>query len=265
MANNMFEWLELELSLIKTPRFHLIEGPADLKLAELVTQSSLPVPSSYKQFILKFGNAKLYRTARTSYRIGIFAGPREATLHDGTHIYHLGFHEGASVYVKPESSPGDFPIFEFEDKSEERVAKSFEEWLAASCTLARNKYTKGKWAEILRGPNLFTPEEEEIIETRRRIRWQVLGIDADGNHIFEVTNAGSRSLPLITIGLRSKDRRLNGAVRLNIRHVGPDQTAVLHAACYKNLVPPEDIEVFALPDPQPEDRDYYYEFFPADK
>jgi hypothetical protein len=256
----MFEWLERELSLIKTPRFHLVDGPADVKLRELVTKSNLPVPSSYKAFILKFGNARLYRNARDdSYRIGVFAGPREASLTDGTRIYHLGFHDGARVYVKPESSPDAFPIFECEDLEEE-VANSFEEWLATSCTLARNRYTKKMWAEILHGPKPFTREEEEMIEARRRMEWRVLGIDAEGNHIFEVINTSCRTLPALTIGVHSKDGQLNGAIRLDIGHVEPGEAAVLKADCYKNLVPPEKVELFALPDPQPEDRDYYWEF-----
>src|SRR5688572_14356491 len=101
----MFEWLEREVSLIKTPRFHLVDGPADQKLQEAVIRSSLPLPASYKEFILRFGNAKLYRNSRNdSYRIGVFAAPRAATLDDGMRIYHLGFHDGASVYVKSESS-----------------------------------------------------------------------------------------------------------------------------------------------------------------
>ena len=96
----MFEWLEQEILAIKTPRFHVVDGPAAAKLREAILQSNLPLPPSYREFVVKFGNAKLYRMAGSdSYRIGVFAGPREATLADGTRIYHLGFHDGASVYV----------------------------------------------------------------------------------------------------------------------------------------------------------------------
>ena len=67
-------------------------------------------------------------------------------------------------------------------------------------------------------------------------------------------------LPALTIGVRSKDQELNGLIRLNVSRVGPGQVSVLNVGCYKKLVPPEEIEVFAVPDPQPEDRNYYYEF-----
>lgn len=257
----MFEWLEQEISAIKTPRFHMVEGPADAILQEAVMQSSLPLPPSYRKFVLKFGNVKLYRRAQSdSHRIGVFAGPREAILSDGVRIYHLGFHDGASVYVKPGSSSTGVPVFEFESGSEEKVADDFEGWLRESCALARNAYGKEKWARIVRGPKPFTKAEQEVVEARRAINWRVLGVDAYGNHIFEVTNGSGRALSVITVGIRSLNGRLNGAVLLKIGHIGPGQTGTVHAGCYRGLVSPSEIEIFALPDPQPEDRERYAEF-----
>jgi hypothetical protein len=256
---DMFDWLEKEISAIKTPRFHVVDGPADAKLREAMIQSTLPLPLSYREFVLKFGNAKLYRQAQSdSYQVGVFAGPREVILSDGTSIYHLGFYDGASVYVKSAPSSGEPPIFEFEE-SEERVSESFEEWLAASCVRARNRYGNANWTAILRGPEPFSEQEKEIIEARRQIHWRVQGVDANGNHIFEVTNDSSRALSTLTVGVRSKDRRLNGAVLLKIGHIGPGEKGVLHVGCYKDLRSPSEIEVFALPDPRPEDREQYPE------
>lgn len=257
----MFEWLEQEITAVKTPRFHLVEGPADSKLRDAVDQSGLPLPAAYKEFVLKFGNAKLYRKSRNGYRIIVYAGPREAKLDDGARIYHLGSHDGASVYVKPAKDSVELPVFEFEDGCEEKVANTFEEWLEDSCARVRNKYVKEKkWVGILRGPEPFTLRENELIGGRKQIHWRVLGIDVDRKNMFEVTNASHSVLPALTVGIRSKDGQLNGAVRLNIQHIGPGQTAILHVDCYKDLKPPEEIEAFALPDPQPEDRDYYWEF-----
>ncbi len=257
----MFEWLEREILEVKTPRFHLVEGrPADPNLQDAVLGSSLPLAVSYKAFVMKFGNAKLYRSSRGGYRVGVFAGPREATLGDGSRVYHIGFDDDANIYVKPKSGSVESAIFEFEEDSEKRVADGFEEWLRASCARARKAFGKKKWAEILRGPDPFTPEEEKILEVRRLMRWKLLGVGPDGKHIFQVTNGGQRPLRTLTVGVRSKDGRLNGAVRLKTAHIGPGKTDVLHASCYKGFVPPEEIETFALPDPKPEDRDYYQEF-----
>ncbi len=256
----MYEWLEHEISAIKTPRFHVIDGPVEAKLQEAIMQSGLLLPSSYREFALRFGNAKLYRMAQSDiYQIGVFAAPREAILGDGTRIYHLGFHDDASVYVKPVSDSIEFPIYEFESGFEEKVADDFEKWLRESCAHARNRYGKEKWAEIVRGPEPFTVEEQEIIEARRAIQWRVLGIDTDGGQMFEVTNASRRTLPVLTVGVHSKDRQLNGAVLLKIGHINPGQTKIVHADCYKNLVPPASVKMFDLPEPQPEDREFYDE------
>jgi hypothetical protein len=257
---HMFEWLEQEIASINTPHFHVIKGPDDTQFGQGVIQSNILLPSAYKEFVLKFGNVKLYRNARNnSYRIGVFAKPKMATLQDGATIHQIGFHDGASVYIKPTSTSNDFPIFEFEEDSEEQAADGFEEWLTTSYTQARARYTRQALTAILNGPKPFTSEEKSILEARRKIKWRVLGIDAERNQIFEVKNESSRTLPFLTIGVRSKDKRLNGAVRLNIGQIVPGQTTVLAANCYKDLVSPVEIETFPLPDPQPEDREYYYE------
>ncbi|HLJ87385.1 MAG TPA: hypothetical protein VKZ53_11220 [Candidatus Angelobacter sp.] len=256
----MFDWLQEEIAAVRTPRFHLVEGPADEKLKEGVFQSEILAPVSYREFVLRFGNTKLYRLSRSGYRIGIFAAPRETILEDGTHLYHLGFHDGARVYVKPERNLDRLPIFEFEAGSEEKVADDFSEWLEGSCARARKKYGKKKWGDIMRGPKPFTPEEQELVEVRRRIRWRVLGFDDVGDHIFEVTNTGNRTLQVLTVGVRSKDGRLNGAVLLNICPLHAGLTAILHVDCYKNLVSSAEVEIFSLPDPEPEDREFYSEF-----
>jgi hypothetical protein len=253
----MYEWLEQEIAAVKWPRFHVVDGPPEPKLREAVTTSRARVPEAYKEFVLKFGNAKLYRDlGNGAYGIGVYAAPRISTLPDGTELYHLGSDDGAHIYVKPSADPLQLPIFEYEEE-EAKVAESFEEWLLEACARVRRSYGKQKWAEILAGPKPFTPEEEQIVEARRLMHWKVLGIDPQGNHMFEVTNTGKRTLPVLTLGVRSK--RLKGAVRLNTSQVGPGQTGVLHAGCYKELVSPKDVEVFALPDPQPESRGEYWE------
>jgi hypothetical protein len=108
----MFEWLEKEISEIRTPRFHIVDGPADAKLRRAVMGSNFPMPSEYKEFVLRFGNAKLYRVSRSDcHQVGVFAGPRSAALGDGRAIYHIGFHDSASVYVKPAASDALQPIY----------------------------------------------------------------------------------------------------------------------------------------------------------
>lgn len=173
----MLEWLREEISTTRTPRFHLVDGLADARMRQAVNASTIRVPPSYREFVLSFGNARLYRDLENNgYRIGVFASPKAAVLDDGTRIYHIGFHDGASVYVKGLGDLKDGPIFEFEEEPEEKVADSFEQWLASSCAKVRNAYTGKQWEEIVHGPKPFTAEEIEIIEARRSIHWAIKGL-----------------------------------------------------------------------------------------
>ena len=49
-AVNMFEWLEQEIAAIKTPRFHLIDGPANAKLREAVARTPAQLSSDVYEF-----------------------------------------------------------------------------------------------------------------------------------------------------------------------------------------------------------------------
>jgi len=257
----MFEWLEQELSEVRTPRFHLVEGPAEPHFREAVIGSHLPISPSYKEFVLKFGNTKLYRRAKNdSYRIGIFSGPNVEVHKNALEMFQIGFHDGAKVYLQSSSVLPESPVFERELESFEKVADSFEVWLQSSCLRARKSYGKEKWDEILRGPAAFNAQEIAIVNARNRISWRILGVDARGNHIFQVTNASALTLPALTVGVRSKDGRLNGTILLPIDHVPPGHTVEIHADCYKDFVKPEELEIISLPEPRPEDRDRYHEF-----
>jgi hypothetical protein len=44
-----------------------------------------------------------------------------------------------------------------------------------------------------------------------------------------------------------------------VGHIGPGETAVVEKDAYRDLVAPEDVEAYALPDPEPEERDRYGE------
>jgi hypothetical protein len=49
-------------------------------------------------------------------------------------------------------------------------------------------------------------------------------------------------------------------LELLVSSVSPGETRVVEKDCYKDLVDPKDVEVFEQPDPEPEDRDRYWEF-----
>jgi len=256
----VFEWLIRELASIRTPRFHIVDGLADSRLREAVANSSLPLPSDYREFVLAFGNTRLFRNGRCGWTIGVFAGPRIAERKGGALEYVVGHHDDMTVYYRSSVRHDGLRLYEAVGPSRPIRPGEFEDWLAASYDEARRATPPEKWAEIVRGPSPFSREEKRIVEQRKRFKWRVLEIDPSGDHVIEVSNGGNRTLPVLSIGVRSVDGRLNGGIRLNVAHVLPGETAVLRANCYKQLRPPGELKLFSLPDPQPEERDYYPEF-----
>src|ERR1700719_1368324 len=94
----MFDWLEQEIWTIKTRGFHVVDGPADAGLRAAVEGSEAPIPRSYKEFVLRFGNAKLYKQL-SYYKVGVLASPREeVNKESGEVFYRFGHYDANSAY-----------------------------------------------------------------------------------------------------------------------------------------------------------------------
>ncbi|MCC3421987.1 MAG: SMI1/KNR4 family protein [Microcoleus sp. PH2017_25_DOB_D_A] len=258
----MFEWLKDEMDRIKTRKFHVVDSPLSDEQRELVEQSDLPVPPSYKEFVIQFGGAQLYRQG-SIYLVQIFNVPTDAQSDDGRVLLHFGRTDMALAYFRESLFvPGEeSPVFEWQHElGLQQTASCFEEWLRARCSAARKLFSKKEWAAIEAGSPPFTEQEQAIVESRRKFRWQVIGIADNGNLMFEVHNGSNMVLPFLSIGVRAKDGKLNGGVWLPVSSVRPGQTCIIEKDCYKNLLLPKEVDIFEKPDPEPEDRDRYWEF-----
>jgi hypothetical protein len=263
----MFEWLVNEMANVKTRNFYLVDGPLPADKRALVEQSELPVPPSYKTFVLQFGNAKLYRMA-SQYRVEVYAGPRADESEEGEPLLYFGRTDETAAYFKESLLVvgEESAVFEwlYDERTERRTANGFEEWLRKKCAWARRSYTKKRWREIEKGPPPFSDHEKKIVKARRSFRWRVVGINSSGDIQFEVHNGSEMVLPFLSVGVRGKrrgtDATLKGGVWLPVGSVLPGQTAVIEKDCYKDVVDPQDVVAFEEPDPEPEDRDRYWEF-----
>lgn len=258
----MFEWLDEEVNRIKTPKFHIIDGPADGALREAIEKVALPLPRAYKEFVLRFGNAKLYREL-DYHKLGVLASPREETYEKtGEIFYRFGHYDSSSAYFKGSLLHGEdeTPVFEGHERRLAKVADGFEQWLTKRCYEARSKYKKQKWAEIVGGPAPFSLEEQRIVEARRRFTSEAVGVTPAGELLLEVHNGSGIVLPFLSVGIRWKDESLHGGMWLPVSNVLPGQTVVIEHESYKRLAALSEVEVFLCPDPGPEDRDRYWEF-----
>lgn len=256
----MYEWLKMEISQIKTPKFHVIDGPGSTEAADTLEKIGPFLPPSHRLFLSKFGGAKLYREL-DYYLLGVLASPWEEKDSDGKPIACIGHYDDANVYFKlPLSEGEELPVFESIDGGLKKVSGTFEQWIEKRCLDCKKRIGKTSWAKILKGPTPFSAEETQILEARKRFEWSVMGRTDSGDLRFKVHNGSDLTLPFLSVGVRSVDRKLNGGVYLPVSALKPGQTAIIDRDCYKNQVDPSLIEAFALPDPGPEDRDRYWEF-----
>jgi hypothetical protein len=264
----MLDWLDEEMAKIKTRKFHVVEGPAPPELRQAVEDSGIHIPPSYKEFIFRFRNAKLYRQG-SSYLVQVFAVPREIRLDKGEPLLHFGRTDVGLAYFKEALlvPDGESPVFErgHERGGLRKTADGFEQWLEAKCRAARKLFADEQWEAIENGPPPFSEQEKAIVEARNHFRWRVLGVAPSGDLQFEVHNGSAMTLPYFSLGLRGelrppKSGPLDGGVWLPVSSVSPGETRVIETDCYKDLVNPTDAKVFELPDPEPEDRTDYWEF-----
>jgi len=263
----MFEWLVDEMAKIKTRKFHLVDGPASPQLREAVENTGFPLPPSYKEFVLRFSNAKLYR--RSSYwLVEIYAGPREAVSEDGEPLIQFGRTHTSLAYFKESllAEGSESPVFEWRhQQGVQQTADGFLDWLKIKSRWARKQYKKKEWEAIEHGPPPFTEQEIAVVEARKHFQWRVVGIAPSGDLRFEIHNGSDMILPCLSVGIRGKLRPpksgpLNGGGCLPVSSIRPGETKIIEYDCYKQFIAPEDTEVFELPQPGPEDREQYWEF-----
>jgi hypothetical protein len=258
----MYEWLEKELAEVKTPRFHLVDGPVSEDVMREVLRGPSSLPPSYREFIFRFGNARLYKQA-SAYSVGVRAVPDQGRSETGELLRRIGHFDDANAYLKEELlriPEPESPVFEWTSHGLTRIAGSFADWLEKRADAARRRYGHKRWAEIVRGPEPFSQEEWAIVDARRRFEWRLLGVGDDSVGRFEVANNSPRTLPFLSIGIRSRDGRVSGGIWLPVSDVTPGAKAVVKKECYKGVIAPHELEAFPLADPEPQDRDRYWEF-----
>jgi hypothetical protein len=270
----MYEWLADEMSKIKTRKFYLVDGPASSELRQAVENSKLFLPPSYREFVLKFGNARLYRRITSysdNYLIEVYAGPRETVNDDGELLFQFGRTESSLAYFKESLAVenAECPVFEWRhEQGIRKTADGFLDWLKGKCKWARKKFKTNEWEALQHGPSPFSEQELAIVEARKDFRWRVVGIAPNGDLRFEIHNGSDMILAYLSVGIRGKLRPpkngpLNGGGHLPVSSIHPGETKIIRHDCYKKLIAPEDTEVFDRTDWGPEDREQFWELKPV--
>jgi len=256
----MYEWLEAEIAKIKTRRFHVVDGPASGDVLAVLDSAGSSIPPSYRVFVCQFGGARLYRSAE-AYLVGVRSDWQEGRSLGGDRLRVIGHYEDARAYFKETllASGRESPVFEWGAGGLRQVSGSFASWLEARSAAARRTFGKKRWSAVVEGPPPFSPAEEEIVAARRQFEWRVVGGTVAGPIRFEVVNGSSMTLPYLSIGVRHRGGAWVGGVWLPVGNILPGKAAIVVHECYP-MTPRAELEPFALPDPEPEDRERYWEF-----
>lgn len=258
----MFEWLVEEIEEVKTQKYFVVDGPASDELKRAIENEQYGLPQSYKAFVLRFGKVKLHRY-RFGYQLGVLAAPIPAEAKsDGEALLCVGNYQDRRAYFKVSQLDDgkESPIFESGPGGIVKAASGFEAWLQQHDAAIRKKLGKRQWAAIVKGPPPFSPEEQAILDARRGHQWRWVETTATGNVVLELTNGSERALPFYSVGVRSMKRDVNGTLRVPTQDLAPGQTRRYERECYNQLIPRDQLELFTLPDPGPEDRESYWEF-----
>ncbi len=261
----MYEWLASEISQVKEPKFHIVDGPADKKLRKAIETTKLAAPKSYKQFVLELGNCKLFRKDGEidDYYITVLDSMCECRSPRGEPMLCAG-----SAYFQTDLLRGEkeSPVFEQFGGPQGnyflKAADGFAEWIQTRCARAKKKYLKRRWKEILAGPAPLTSQERQIVEARKNFKWRVLGIAKNGNLRFRIHNGSDTVIPYYSLRIGTRAGPFGG-VFLDVSDVRPGETAIIERDCYKDYVAPKDIIVSDYPPLGPEDRDRYWELSPS--
>jgi hypothetical protein len=261
----VYDWLIDETAKVRTRKFFMFDGPAPPSLHQVIEESLLP--PSYKAFVIRFGGAKLFRQGGV-YLVRVLASPIEAEGIDGEKLVHFGRTDVSMAYFMYSMLDGhtESPVFCWtHGRKLSKSAMSFEDWLERVFKASKKRFSGRAWQQIERGPAAFSASELAVVEARRRFRWRVVGIAANGDLQFEVHNGSQLILPYLSIGVRGTPRighhePLDGGVWLPVSSILPGETRVVEKDCYKNIADPKDVVAFEKEPPEPEDRERYWEF-----
>lgn len=257
-AANEYDWLADEIASVRTRNYFVIhqrvlEG-ADSPLA------ANDLPMDYRAFIARFGQSMLYRQ-RIGYGIGVLAALPQVRPIEGEKFIRFGHYLERNAYfsLRALRETGASVVYEDEGAGLARVKSSFSEWLRARSREIRERLGT-RWAEVLAGPAPFSELELEIVAVRRMFRWNWVGTDADGNELIEVFNGSSRTLPFLSIDVRSRKGDFEGRVFVPVSGLLPGETRVFARDCYKKLLPHDLLELVDPAEPTPEEREHLWEF-----
>lgn len=259
-----FNWLKSEVELIKSKRFHVFEPLSGDDLCYELNGDKFQLRGDYAEFLREFGWAKLFMDYNDSPDLMVYPLKSYRRHFCGNGNTYIAFGDRRSQHVCFDEQVildgGQSKVYSVTKNKAVELYPGFLEWLLAAYDWIKSKYSNRQWHAIADGPKPFSDSELEIVKARQRFRWRHIGFSENGDAMFEVVNFSNKTLPYLSIGVRDVDQKiLIGGAWLNVGDIGPGDTGVVFASCYKGIIPPDKLDVFEFPEPIPEKREAYWE------
>lgn len=222
---------------------------------EKLVSLSAAFPPSYLEFLARYGGVKLFREGY-GYLLIVLALPQQLDGGESGVLFRFGSYDDSYCYFLSSllKASEESPVFAFDDGKLVRVAKSFSEWF----TLGVRELISRQESKAGGDRTAFTEAEKRVVQLRKEYNWLVVGTTDTYVEIL-ITNESDSTLDCITLGVRSKDHTLNGAVRVDVKGLSPGMSRKLQLDCYSDLIDSSCVELFDLPDPTPGTKSNYFE------
>jgi len=259
----MYNWLRDAIREVAVPKFHLVGEPCKPVDAEYILNASLEVPVSYKNFIVEFQYAKLFRDGLKHYRIDIWPDPifYESEKYGG--LTCIGKYEMGYVYFNfDELDKGkDVPVYEWYGMSGIRkAADSFPDWIEIKYRNARRKYKSKEWKKLLVPLPPFTEHEQTIIAARHQMKWELVRVEDNLDRVIRVTNMSNIVLPFLTLDINRADGSNIGGKFVPISDLLPGETKEYRFSLYEEYPDHAEQQLADRRDPEPGEQEFYWEF-----
>ncbi len=252
--------------MVNTIMEQLLRSPAALEQHQiskdrcditLLLSLSSAFPPSYIDFLTRYGGVKLFREG-LGYLMTVLPNPVMLDDDEYGDLLRFGSYDDSYCYFSPTSmKPNEeTPVYILDDGELVMVASSFSEWFSLCATELLSRYPSMRDGEAVAA---FSEQEQLIVRSRKQYQWHITGC-TDKFVVVNITNASDTTLDCITLGVRSIDRRVNGAVKVDVRDLAVGMSKDTSLDCYSDLVDPFQVELYNLPDPTPGTRSMYFEF-----
>lgn len=245
------------MSSVRSRKMFVVDGPKCVLPHDIAGM----LPGDYCAFVSRFGNTQLYRHS-SYYKVGVFCPPLKVVTEQGDSLLQFGRFDHVGAYFKLDKATGELQahVYEFQNKHLKRVDDSFSDWLLRRAKAARKTFKREEWKQVVEGATPFTQDELAIVSARRQFQVELVDFDIGNRWRFKIHNASNRYLKFLSIGILHRNQKLEGGLWIPVAHISPGSTEIVAVEGYDGFASPDDVQLKRLPDPDPEERDIYWEF-----